>query len=583
MKQRLLPLHFLASVLLLLLLVSLYIFSESRRFERELMAQTESKGIALAEAMETTAKHAIAGNSLLEDLIGQRLLDNARLIDQLLLLPIAAPDLLKEISAMNRLQKVELLDLEGRPWQPPARPGPPERAREMWARRGGPSEEARQQHQAMMTYMWGRSWSYRGGKETPPQPPPWTIKEKKFWEGSAFGVALGARSFPGIIAVHANADYILNFKKEIGVQSQIEELGRQPGIDHVALLDESFKIIAHTDAVRISQRDQDPFLEKVKTSSGALSRTFTRPDGKEIFEILKPIRLNGSTLGFLDIGLSLAPARDASRKSLNAILVLGATILVVGVLGMGAIFYNQHLHLREVRALEAEIAQQERLSALGNMAATVAHEIRNPLNAVSVGLQRLKSEFQPAQDGEQYAHFLALMQGEVRRLNGIVEQFLTLARPLSLKPEKVAIDDLLGELSLLAQADATPAKVEIQVAAPPDLPPANVDRNHLKQLLLNLMLNGIQAMPGGGALAVEAKAVGGNLVITVADNGPGIDPEILAHVFEPYFTTKTNGSGLGLAIARRIAEAHGGSLTAESQVERGSKFTASLPLAGPGN
>src|SRR5574341_35944 len=145
MKQRLLPRHFLASVLLLLLLVSVYIFSESRRFERELMAQTESKGIALAEAMETTAKHAIVGNSLLEDLIGQRLLDNARLIDQFLLLPVAGPEMLKEISAMNRLQKVELLDLEGRPWQPPARPGPPERAREMWGRRGASGEESRKQ------------------------------------------------------------------------------------------------------------------------------------------------------------------------------------------------------------------------------------------------------------------------------------------------------------------------------------------------------------------------------------------------------------------------------------------------------
>jgi signal transduction histidine kinase len=247
---------------------------------------------------------------------------------------------------------------------------------------------------------------------------------------------------------------------------------------------------------------------------------------------------------------------------------------------MAAIFYNQHSNMKEIKALEAEVTRREHLSALGNLAATVAHEIRNPLNAISMGLQRLKAEFHPAQDEDQYSHFLELIRGEVQRLNSIVEQFLSLARPLDLKQEEVRIEELLQELGMLAGSDAKLSKVQIKVVASPDLPPIRVDRNYFKQLLLNLMLNGIQAMPDGGTLTLEAETSRGNLDLSVADTGVGIAKEALPRIFEPYFTTKANGSGLGLAIARRIVEAHGGRITAESEVGRGSRFQVSIPLTG---
>ena len=155
------------------------------------------------------------------------------------------------------------------------------------------------------------------------------------------------------------------------------------------------------------------------------------------------------------------------------------------------------------RGLELDFdGDKERLSQLGNLAATVAHEIRNPLNSISVGLQRLKAEFHPTDDEEQYLRFIELMRGEVQRLNAIVEEFLSLARPLDLKPETVKVDELLQELALLAVNDAEPAKVQIRIVTPDDMPSLRADRNYLKQLLLNLILNGIQAMParrGAGA------------------------------------------------------------------------------------
>jgi two-component system sensor histidine kinase HydH len=267
------------------------------------------------------------------------------------------------------------------------------------------------------------------------------------------------------------------------------------------------------------------------------------------------------------------------RDRLRAIL-LGLAVLGLGIVGMAAIFYTQHRHLRETRRLEAEIERRERLSTLGGMAAGVAHEIRNPLNAVSMGLQRLRGEFETAQDDE-YRRLLDLIQGEVRRLNGIVEEFLSLARPLTLDLRATAVADLVAEVTGLVEAEATGAGVKIERGLPADLPPVRADRDRLKQVLLNLSLNALEAMPGGGTLRLAASAARQALTITVSDTGTGIAPEMRGRLFEPYVTSKARGVGLGLAIARRIVEAHGGRITAESEPGQGTRFRIALPLGGP--
>lgn len=222
------------------------------------------------------------------------------------------------------------------------------------------------------------------------------------------------------------------------------------------------------------------------------------------------------------------------------------------------------------------MARRERLAGLGDVAAAFAHEVRNPLNAVSIGLQRLRAEFNPEPAGE-YAQFVDLMQGEVRRLNTIVEEFIALARPLPVKPLPMDAADLVRETAALVEPEARQAGVELRVAAPPALPLV-ADRDHLKQVLLNLVLNAVQAMrEAGGTLSIEAAGSREAVTLTVADTGPGIPLDALPRIFDPYFTTKSGGLGLGLTIARRIVEAHGGALEADSQPGRGARFRVSLP------
>src|SRR3989338_846187 len=298
MRRVFLPRHFLASGILLLILASSYVFFEAQRLKQELLRQAEERGTALAKTMEASVKNAIVGNAILEDLIGQRLLDNARLIDQLLLSRHADQVLLREISAMNRLQKIDLLDQRGRPWEPAALPPRMATKKE--------EEELVQRRQRMISYMWGKRWRLHLEKneEKAAEPPP-KIKEREFWEGSAFGVAIGARSFPGIIAIHANADYVLNFEKEIGVQSQIENLRRQSDSDFVSLLDSNLNVVAHTDPDRIGKQEKEPLVLKAKATGQLFSQIAESGGGKQRFEVVKPVALGESNLGFPKAGLSL--------------------------------------------------------------------------------------------------------------------------------------------------------------------------------------------------------------------------------------------------------------------------------------
>jgi two-component system sensor histidine kinase HydH len=563
--------YFLASILLLAGLVTLFSLSTALRTQQELRRQLEEKGEALAEALDISSRNAILSNALMEETIAQRLLDNARLVDQLLLSRPPDREWLQRLSAANGLARIDLLDRRGHPYEPP--PRPPMMPGMMMARPPATAAEAQDRH-AMMMYMWGRRWAPPSAEsEAPP-----AVRDRKFWEGTVLGVAVAARSFPGIIAVHADAHSVLDFSRTIGVQHQVEELGRQGGVDSIALLDHDLTVLAHSDPARVGQRETDEALRAALENRRMLARMVQRDASNTVYEVAKPLALEGGRTGLLRIGLSTATMDRVWRRDRLVAVLMAVVVLGLGALGMATIFFIQNRHLTEIKALESEMARGERLATVGNLAAAVAHEIRNPLSAVSMGLQRLRAEFEPA-EREEYRRMVDLVQGEVRRLNAIVEEFLSLARPIQLRPEAVAVAGLLDEIRRLVEPQAGPAGIVVEETIPAGLPPVRADRDRIKQVLLNLVLNALEAMPSGGRVTLGAAASDRALTFTVADSGSGISPELLPRVFEPYVTTKTKGLGLGLAIARRIVEAHGGRIEAESGAQ-GTCFRVTLPQDG---
>ncbi len=222
---------------------------------------------------------------------------------------------------------------------------------------------------------------------------------------------------------------------------------------------------------------------------------------------------------------------------------------------------------------QAQLVQRERLAALGELSAVVAHEVRNPLGVIFNSLGSLKRLLRPEGDARM---LLDIVGEEADRLNRIVGDLLDFARPSTpaLRPE--ALDRVLEEAVAAAVAEIRDIAVERDIEA--DLPPVAMDARLIRQAVLNVAVNAAQAMPRGGTLTVRARRDGGWVRVEIRDSGPGIPDEIRHRVFEPFFTTKASGTGLGLAVVKRIVEGHGGEVAMASEPGAGAAFTIRIPL-----
>ncbi len=225
----------------------------------------------------------------------------------------------------------------------------------------------------------------------------------------------------------------------------------------------------------------------------------------------------------------------------------------------------------------ARLAAAERVAAWREVARRLAHEIKNPLTPIAMSIETLRDP--SAQARPDFPAILGeatqAIGEEVRRLKRILDEFSRFARLPAPELAPVAADELAQ--AVLALFPAPPPGVELARAIEPGLPAVRADRDQMLQVLLNLVGNAVDAMKGGGTLLVGASRDGDDVAFTVSDTGPGILPEELPRIFEPYFTTKEGGTGLGLAIAQRIVEEHGGCIEVDSAPGRGTTFTVRLP------
>jgi len=225
--------------------------------------------------------------------------------------------------------------------------------------------------------------------------------------------------------------------------------------------------------------------------------------------------------------------------------------------------------------LEDQIDVTAKLAALGRLTSGVAHEVKNPLNAMVLQLELLKAKL--ADQGAQVKPHLEILAAEIRRLDRVVRTFLDFTRPIELHPTETDVASLVREVFTLAEPQAQNNKVRLVLEPPNALPPVRLDRDLMKQALLNLVLNGCQAMPAGGELKVTPHALPQLLELEIADQGVGIPEEARQKIFSLYFTTKPGGTGVGLAMAYRIVQLHNGSIDFTSEINRGTTFRVSLP------
>ncbi len=242
---------------------------------------------------------------------------------------------------------------------------------------------------------------------------------------------------------------------------------------------------------------------------------------------------------------------------------------------MGMVAEQMRRRREALERQQEQLLRWDRLATVGELAAGLAHELRNPLAGISGALHVLGSQFQPDDDRRA---LLADLQSQIARMNRTLTDLLRHARPE--KPQRllVEINGVLEQsLKFLPRGG-----IEVIRRLDSSLPPVSADPNLLHQALLNILVNARQAMPHGGRLTIETRALPGNgrpVQICITDTGVGIADDQIARIFQPFFTTKAQGTGLGLAIAARVVEEHGGRITVESVVGKGTAFTIALPTA----
>lgn len=232
--------------------------------------------------------------------------------------------------------------------------------------------------------------------------------------------------------------------------------------------------------------------------------------------------------------------------------------------------------MSEVASLRREVARSQRLATVGRLAAGVAHEIRNPLSSIKGFATYFKERYG---DHEQDQHIAGIMIQEVDKLNRVVGQLLEFARPIQTLKKWCPLPPLVQDALKLIEQQAEAQQIEIRTTFSPGAESAYIDPDRINQVLLNLFLNAAQAMPNGGTLRVDVapEPAGTGVSIRIADTGEGIEKKDIAHIFDPYYTTKPGGTGLGLAIVHNIVEAHQGMIRAESGLESGTVMTLCLP------
>jgi signal transduction histidine kinase len=297
-------------------------------------------------------------------------------------------------------------------------------------------------------------------------------------------------------------------------------------------------------------------------------------------EILVFQLLAGAVFSFLMNLQIIKPLRYLSRTLAEAPPETDAHVIAVPAFSSAEIrgMIGSVNEMRErLVAYRKETVEKARFATMGKIAASMAHEIRNPLEAISGAVELMEGG---GASGAEAAEYLSIIREEIRNLDAYLGEFLEFARPEPHVPKPADLNELLRETLLLLTPLAKKRGIALELSLAPEPLVCRVDGNRLKRVFLNVALNGIEACSAGGRVTIESGRWRGSLIVTVRDDGPGISDELTARVFEPYFTTKEGGSGIGLSLSKSIVEQHGGSIGIAGGPGTGAVVTIAFPEEG---
>lgn len=389
-------------------------------------------------------------------------------------------------------------------------------------------------------------------------------------EGGLGALALPRRSGTGTLIIAFDENGFRHRSARFSIQRAIEEVGNDPGIGYLVMVDQRGKTLGLSGEFMESQGGKP--ATKILLPSATGVRTGRIVSGNRNFlEFITPVSIGSAYEGTMRLGLDTDMVDQIHRKNRGNIFISMGFMMAIAFLSMLLLYKNQNRYLGKMEEMQRRIHQAERLSALGRLAAGVAHEIRNPLNAISMAVQRLQRDTPNM--------LTEVIRDEIKRLNQIIEEVLSVSKSRNLEFTRHNVTDLLDQLAVLMgeEAEAKGITLKTQWEDTPLI--VSMDLEKMKQALLNIIKNAIESISKEGSITLSARLIGkGEVSIRISDTGTGLSPEEIKHVFELDYTTKDKGLGLGLPLAYEIIQGHGGAIRVTSQPGLGTTFEILLPL-----
>jgi signal transduction histidine kinase len=387
-------------------------------------------------------------------------------------------------------------------------------------------------------------------------------------EGLGF-IALRRKSGTGTILLALDDEGFQYWSVKISIQKAIEEMIQDPDTTYFVVTDERNNVLGQVGKPLKDQKESHQIVALSEGTGTVASRKIVL-GGKNLLEIATPIRLGSGVNGMARLSLTIDSVDKILKKESGRILVSTAFLVVIAILSMLFLYRNQKRHLNKMQEMERQLHQAERLSAMGRLAAGVAHEIRNPLNAISMASQRLERD--------NIDRLTAVIRDEIRRLNRIIEDFISFAKTRKMEFSHHDIMDLLQEIVLLTEEELESEGVMIKILRNDSPLMISMDFDKLKQAIFNILRNAMESISNGGSIDLSAEPKGKDWIsIKISDTGSGLTPEEIEKIFNPDYTTKDKGLGLGLTLAHEIIKGHGGDIQVRSQPGQGTTFEILLP------
>jgi signal transduction histidine kinase len=410
------------------------------------------------------------------------------------------------------------------------------------------------------------------------------------------------------------------------LKSTVDMLNRK-GIKEISIIGDDSQVIASSNPTKIGTRENPKkIVSKGPQKKGFFITARLGAEGKKenqrLYNVIMPVSIKGQNLGYIHISMILddfqyLQRRNHLKRILATIFAFGLGIIVSLVLadqytdpikrianasreiaegklvkirdtrrkdeiGVLVSSFNEMVDkLSERKELEEKLKKTEQLSMIGQLASGIAHEVRNPLNFLSLSIGHIRERLAEERltKGEDINDLLDSLRKEIYRVNELINNFLSLGKPISLNRGWVSADALMQDVLYLIK-DKIPEGVAVTAEGPDIGMPIYCDREYIRMSLINLILNSAQAIEDKGEITVRFGAENGMSCISVADTGKGISPEDMEKVFQPYYSTKKLGIGLGLTITRRFVEEHGGTITATSVLGEKTVITIRIPGHG---